>query len=218
MDSMLGDSLLDPPQDLQKIPPKRYQSPSRCGSPSIETPEHLLFRRHYNSIENTSSLSQLYKINGTDAKYAESAKNRLARQDLLRRRDIGQTFGIPGPCHGLHPRMLLNVGQHQPRLSLPPKQTSTIASPAIITNGPYRAFPPERGMHQFTYMDRTSCNQNDLTQYCGVDDINRLSQNFENMQVKCNISGKHMCNMEPKHDCFDMNKNSEMPCDKELQA
>ena len=43
MDSMLGDSLLDPPQSLQKIPPKRYQSPSRCGSPSLEAPEHLLF-------------------------------------------------------------------------------------------------------------------------------------------------------------------------------
>ena len=25
MDSMLGDSLLDPPQSLQKIPPKRYR-------------------------------------------------------------------------------------------------------------------------------------------------------------------------------------------------
>lgn len=43
MDSMLGDSLLDPPQSLQKIPPKRYQSPSRCGSPSLEAPDHLLF-------------------------------------------------------------------------------------------------------------------------------------------------------------------------------
>ena len=43
LDSMLGDSLLDPPQCLQKIPPKRYQSPSRCGSPSLEAPDHLLF-------------------------------------------------------------------------------------------------------------------------------------------------------------------------------
>lgn len=43
MDSMLGDSLLDPPQSLTKIPPKRYQSPSRCGSPSLETPEYLMF-------------------------------------------------------------------------------------------------------------------------------------------------------------------------------
>ena len=43
IDSMLGDSLLDPPQSLQKIPPKRYQSPSRCGSPSLEAPDHLLF-------------------------------------------------------------------------------------------------------------------------------------------------------------------------------
>lgn len=43
MDSMLGDSLLDPPQSLQKMPPRRYQSPSRCGSPSLEAPDHLLF-------------------------------------------------------------------------------------------------------------------------------------------------------------------------------
>lgn len=37
-----GESLLDPPQSLAMYP-KRYQSPSRCGSPSLETPEHLLF-------------------------------------------------------------------------------------------------------------------------------------------------------------------------------
>ena len=36
----------DGPQDLQKMPPKRYQSPSRCGSPSIEAPDNLLFRNH----------------------------------------------------------------------------------------------------------------------------------------------------------------------------
>ena len=48
MDSMLGDSLLDPPQSLMKIPPKRYQSPSRCGSPSLEAPEHLMFGREKN--------------------------------------------------------------------------------------------------------------------------------------------------------------------------
>ncbi|XP_076324604.1 atos homolog protein A-like isoform X2 [Tachypleus tridentatus] len=40
-DSMLGDSLLDPPQSLQMYP-KRYQSPSRSGSPSIEAPERLM--------------------------------------------------------------------------------------------------------------------------------------------------------------------------------
>ena len=43
LDSILSESLLDPPQSLQKIPPKRYQSPSRCGSPSLEAPDHLLF-------------------------------------------------------------------------------------------------------------------------------------------------------------------------------
>nr|XP_037278895.1 protein FAM214A-like [Rhipicephalus microplus]XP_037278897.1 protein FAM214A-like [Rhipicephalus microplus] len=41
-DVLLGESLLDPPQSLQMYP-KRYQSPSRCGSPSVEVPEHLLF-------------------------------------------------------------------------------------------------------------------------------------------------------------------------------
>ena len=217
MDSMLGDSLLDPPQDLQKMPPKRYQSPSRCGSPSIETPEHLLFRSHYNSIENTSSLSQGHKIKGIDTNYSESAKSRLARQDLLRRRDIGQTFGIAGSCHGLHPRMLLNVGHNQPRLSLPPKQASTITNPAIISSGPYRAFPPERGMHQFSYMDRSSCNQTYLTPNCDVEDIDKLSQNFENMQVKCNTSGKYKCD-QLQHDCLDVNQATEnTTCDMEVQ-
>ena len=55
MDSMLGDSLLDPPQSLQKIPPKRYQSPSRCGSPSLEAPDHLLF----GSSKNASSAGEI---------------------------------------------------------------------------------------------------------------------------------------------------------------
>ncbi|XP_035205924.1 protein FAM214A-like isoform X2 [Stegodyphus dumicola] len=41
-DSMLGESLLDPPNSLCMYT-KRYQSPSRCGSPSIEVPEHLMF-------------------------------------------------------------------------------------------------------------------------------------------------------------------------------
>ena len=216
MDSMLGDSLLDPPQDLQKIPPKRYQSPSRCGSPSIEAPDHLLFRSHYNSIDNTSGLSQAYKVNGIESKHVESAKNRLARQDLLRRRDIGQTFGTVGSCHGLHPRMLLNVGQHQPRLSLPPKQTSTIANP-LITNGPYRAFPPERGMHQFSFMDRSSCSQMDNSQNFDVENVGTLSQNFEKMQIKCNISGKHICN-QTQHDYNNIYQECDKtPCDRKIQ-
>ncbi|CAG0882124.1 unnamed protein product [Darwinula stevensoni] len=42
-DSLLGESLLDPPGSLGKYP-RRYQSPSRCVSPSLEAPEHLLTR------------------------------------------------------------------------------------------------------------------------------------------------------------------------------
>ncbi|XP_037081530.1 protein FAM214A-like [Pollicipes pollicipes] len=49
-DSLLGDSLLDPPRSLHKYP-KRYQSPSRSGSPSLETPEHLMFGSRDSSAE-----------------------------------------------------------------------------------------------------------------------------------------------------------------------
>lgn len=197
MDSMLGDSLLDPPQDLQKMPPKRYQSPSRCGSPSIEAPDHLLFRSHCHLKENKADNLQ---ANGEISNSSESARNRLARQDLLRRRDIGQTLGISGPCHGLHPRMLLNVGQHQPRLSLPPKSNAAIASPVMSTTGPYRAFPPERGMHQLSpYIDRTSHHDIGISE-----DIEQVSALFDKMQVKCNISGKHICNYEAKQEGLSM--------------
>ena len=100
MDSMLGDSLLDPPQSLQKMPPKRYQSPSRCGSPSVEAPEHLLFGNKRGMLDYSS-----HRLT--------PASERCARQDLLRRRDLNL-------YHGLHPR-LLHSGGPTPRLSLPPR-------------------------------------------------------------------------------------------------
>jgi hypothetical protein len=43
-DPLLGESLLDPPQSLDLFT-RRYQSPSRCGSPSLEAPEYLMFGR-----------------------------------------------------------------------------------------------------------------------------------------------------------------------------
>lgn len=42
-DTQLGESLLDPPNSLSRIP-RRFQSPSRSGSPSLETPEHIICR------------------------------------------------------------------------------------------------------------------------------------------------------------------------------
>jgi hypothetical protein len=44
VDPLLGESLLDPPQSLDLFA-RRYQSPSRCGSPSLEAPEYLMFGR-----------------------------------------------------------------------------------------------------------------------------------------------------------------------------
>ena len=47
---MLGESLLDPPHSSRI--PRCYQSPSRSGSPSRETPEHIICRpRHYSVSE-----------------------------------------------------------------------------------------------------------------------------------------------------------------------
>ena len=131
MDSMLGDSLLDPPQSLQKIPPKRYQSPSRCGSPSLEAPDHLLF--------GTTS-----KADAASHASAVDNSSRLARQDLLRRRDINL-------YSGLHPRLLhgQQPSQVSPRLSLfshhqNKLQNSNSAAAAQNfqpRNAPCRAFP-----------------------------------------------------------------------------
>merc|ERR1740123_2722107 len=121
MDSMLGDSLLDPPQSLAKMAPRRYQSPSRCGSPSLEAPEPLMVSRG----QPLPSYDQAMAMRGE----AESPEARLNRHDLLRRRDLSQ-------FHGLHPRLF----QSQQRLSLPPKPAQP---PASI---PCRAVTP--GHHQ----------------------------------------------------------------------
>ena len=161
MDSMLGDSLLDPPQSLKKIPPKRYQSPSRCGSPSLEAPEHLLFgsKRDQRYGEYRVLFQPFYAILFThhrswlpfsinilfsDPSYRhapslKSSNERCARQDLIRRRDMNLYYG-------LHPRLLHSAATHDensgnaPRLSLPLKscfQSNSVSS-SIGTVGPLR--------------------------------------------------------------------------------
>uniref|UniRef100_A0A1E1XB44 Atos-like conserved domain-containing protein n=1 Tax=Amblyomma aureolatum TaxID=187763 RepID=A0A1E1XB44_9ACAR len=62
-DLLLGESLLDPPQSLQMYP-KRYQSPSRCGSPSMEVPEHLMFRSRAQSPLEASGEAQAERNRG----------------------------------------------------------------------------------------------------------------------------------------------------------
>eukprot|EP00095_Tigriopus_kingsejongensis_P000275 maker-scaffold329_size204955-snap-gene-1.23 protein:Tk00275 transcript:maker-scaffold329_size204955-snap-gene-1.23-mRNA-1 annotation:"protein fam214a" len=129
MDSMLGDSLLDPPQSLQKFPPKRYQSPSRCGSPSLETPEYLLFG-HKRTYRRRPSISDHHE--------EHTAQERCARQDHLRRRDLNLYLGLP-------PRVLHSgiTPLHSPRLSLPPRVGTgvvRVGTPSGLS-GPYRAFP-----------------------------------------------------------------------------
>ncbi|XP_077483358.1 atos homolog atossa isoform X1 [Amblyomma americanum] len=62
-DLLLGESLLDPPQSLQMYP-KRYQSPSRCGSPSVEVPEHLMFRSRAQSPLDPSGEAQAERNRG----------------------------------------------------------------------------------------------------------------------------------------------------------
>ena len=113
MDSMLGDSLLDPPQSLSKMAPKRYQSPSRCGSPSMEAPDHLLAGRWEPPPTYEQTLARMEEHHPADL--------RLNRHDIMRRRDMNLFLG-------LHPRLLTGP----PRFSLPPKSSQTTRpSPAI---------------------------------------------------------------------------------------
>ena len=120
MDSMLGDSLIDPPQSLSKMAPKRYQSPSRCGSPSLEAPEPLMGYRNP-----PPPYDQAISSIRSDS---ESPEARLNRHDLLRRRDLTL-------FHGLHPRLF----HAQTRLSLPPKPVQAGGSKKPLNTIPCRA-------------------------------------------------------------------------------
>jgi len=106
MDSMLGDSLIDPPQSLSKMTPRRYQSPSRCGSPSLEAPEPLMGIRSHDTRTQPPSYEQAV----AQKTESDSPDSRLNRHDLMRRRDLTL-------FHGLHPRLL----HGHPKLSLPPR-------------------------------------------------------------------------------------------------
>lgn len=148
MDSMLGDSLLDPPQSR---PPRRYQSPSRCGSPSLEAPDHLLGGRR-DSGHGRVQLPTYEQAMGLKLESPTSPDARLNRHDLLRRRDLSL-------FHGLHPRLL----HGHPRLSLPPRTPTATPRPSAAAGS-------------------EECTTPQI-----VDD---------RMQVKCNISGKHICQIE----------------------
>lgn len=94
-DLLLGESLLDPPQSLQMYP-KRYQSPSRCGSPSVEAPEHLMFR--------SRAQSPLEPPN-REAAVAERNRGRTPRRPVIERflkksgeAVPGDAFVSDGPC------------------------------------------------------------------------------------------------------------------------
>ena len=107
MDSILGDSLLDPPQSLSKMAPRRYQSPSRCGSPSLEAPDHLLGGRR--ETKDMRGILPTYEQTMATRSGEDSPDFRLDRHDLMRRRDMNLFLG-------LHPKLL----HAPPRLSLPP--------------------------------------------------------------------------------------------------
>lgn len=94
-DSLLGESLLDPPQSLQMYP-RRYQSPSRCGSPSVEAPEHLMFR--------SRAQSPLEPPN-REAQAVERNRGRTPRRPVIERflkksgeAVPGDAFVSDGPC------------------------------------------------------------------------------------------------------------------------
>eukprot|EP00092_Neocalanus_flemingeri_P012089 GFUD01013033.1.p1 GENE.GFUD01013033.1~~GFUD01013033.1.p1 ORF type:complete len:1150 (+),score=174.33 GFUD01013033.1:469-3918(+) len=110
MDSMLSDSLIDPPQSLAKMTPRRYQSPSRCGSPSLEAPEPLMGLRMQDTRNQLPSYEQTVALKTE----SDSPDSRLNRHDLMRRRDLSL-------FQDLHPRLF----HGHPRLSLPPRTVQT---------------------------------------------------------------------------------------------
>lgn len=130
LDSMLGDSLLDPPQNKSKMAPRRYQSPSRCGSPSHEAPEPLF-----------TGLPSYSETMATRVGGSSDPEARMDRHDLLRRRDLTL-------FHGLHPR-LLSGG---PRLSLPPRAPAS-PRPSI----PCRALATDRLPNTCTRQGKHVC-------------------------------------------------------------
>ena len=169
MDSMLGDSLLDPPQSLSKMTPKRYQSPSRCGSPSLEAPDHLLSGRRGGGIDlppppsYEQSLAARMEEQGGQSFPADM---RLNRHDIMRRRDMNLFLG-------LHPRLLTGP----PRFSLPTHAATARSSPVI----PCRAMaypPPATSNPPAASPPPTPPPMSD-----------RLPEH-------CKISGKHICEFE----------------------
>nr|CAD7591533.1 unnamed protein product [Timema genevievae] len=60
-DQQLSESLLDPPPSLDLFA-RRYQSPSRCGSPSMEAPEYLMFGRGTRKQEGWTVVLQVRKM------------------------------------------------------------------------------------------------------------------------------------------------------------
>lgn len=196
MDSMLGDSLLDPPQSLEKIPPKRYQSPSRCGSPSLETPEHLLFGRKWAII-------------GDQSCKKDNPPERFARQDLIRRRDLNL-------CYGLHPKVLHATGDEDkvPRLSLPLKsiepQKSKSERSSLLDQQDHeiddRFFVncKKSGKHK-CQLDEDETSQSKPSKWTYEYEINKTQNNFEE------LSGCEKKKRSSLHDIFDDGSNRATP-------
>nr|CAD7459632.1 unnamed protein product [Timema tahoe] len=79
-DQQLSESLLDPPPSLDLFA-RRFQSPSRCGSPSMEAPEYLMFGRGTRKQEGEEDVLWREK----------SPPSRVGRHGLVRRRDSSIT-------------------------------------------------------------------------------------------------------------------------------
>lgn len=239
MDSMLGDSLLDPPPSLSRMPPKRYQSPSRCGSPSLEAPDHLLLssasstgagsisgrrgsnggsggsEHYWQQHDNNRLLLPSYEQSmvmrsagdssgcGGGAVAAAGLEEeemmmgfRLNRHDLMRRRDMNLFLG-------LHPRLL----HGPPRLSLPPKTTSTSGTSSSAGMLPHRPQPvrPRSGLAASTALPCRAMTCQKATQSSQQPHPSQpptqasstastlLSDRLPN---HCTRSGKHNCEFE----------------------
>ncbi|XP_037573160.1 protein FAM214A [Dermacentor silvarum] len=198
-DLLLGESLLDPPQSLQMYP-KRYQSPSRSGSPSVEAPEHLLFRSRAQSPLEPSGEAQL------DCNRGRAPRRPVIERFLKKSGEPlpGEVFALDAPTASPNRAQSRKEEATTPAPFWPNQQHTRVRSLVTPSQAPERQAPFVPVAPQSSLLhgaERVVANANELSEKKLPDKFARaaspdqcgLKQSFEDMSL-CHItkpSAKH---------------------------
>ncbi|KAG1714550.1 Protein FAM214A [Nymphon striatum] len=111
---MLGDSLLDPPQSL-KMYHKRYQSPSRSGSPSLEAPDYLFSGAQKNAskwLDKSGNPLDLYDTDQLDCSHKSRPKLKKSYNSNMEKYCWCVSCNHPGHCSCQYLDFSLNQKSH----------------------------------------------------------------------------------------------------------